>query len=179
MTESSNLAPPSTLKEPYHESLEPDALRLFRDESGRLRLTIQGDRSYLDVKVVRAFPFSDPGRHVGLLDAGAGDRVIGLVPDPKQLDRSSQEHVGEALEGHYFIPTITAIVGLTEEFGAVYCDVQTDRGPRHFVARGVRDAMEELGHGELLIPDVDGNRYRVADWRRLDPRSRRRLERIV
>jgi len=45
--------------------------------------------------------------------------------------------------------------------------------------RGARDALEEQGDGELLMPDVDGNRYRVPNLETLDPRSRRLLERIV
>ncbi|MCK4284467.1 MAG: DUF1854 domain-containing protein [Candidatus Brocadiae bacterium] len=169
----------SAQKEPYHELLEPEKLRLFRDGSGHLRLTVEGDRSYLDVKVVRAFPLSEPERYIGLLDARSGDKVIGLVPEPQRLDAQSKQIAAEALERHYFVPTITRVVSLTEEFGAVYCDVETDRGPRHFVARGIRDALEDLGDGELLIPDVDGNRYHVADWRGLDPRSRALLERVV
>ena len=39
--------------------------------------------------------------------------------------------------------------------------------------------MVELGDGELLISDVDGNRYRIVDWRRLDAASRRFLDRVV
>ena len=47
------------------------------------------------------------------------------------------------------------------------------------MARGIRDGIEDLGDGSLLLPDVDGNRYRIADWRHLDPKSRRLLERVI
>jgi hypothetical protein len=122
---------------------------------------------------------SDPEAYFGFLDARCKDKVIGTVADPSGLDGESRAILGRLLHGHYFIPTIHSVAQLTEEFGAIYFDVETDRGPRHFVAKGLRDAIEELGDGEYLIPDVDGNRYRIADWAELDPRSRRLLERVM
>ncbi|MHC4479946.1 MAG: DUF1854 domain-containing protein [Planctomycetota bacterium] len=166
-------------KEPYYDSWDPSALCLFRDGSGRLRLTIEGDRSFLEVKVVRLFPFSDPERYFALLDARGRDKVIGLVREPEELSEESLEAARQALRRHYFLPTITHIHGMTEEFGAVYCEVETDRGARRFVAKGLRDGIEHLSDGELILPDIDGNRYRVADWRELDAKSRKLLERVV
>ena len=167
------------LREPDFELLDPQRIRLFRDGSGRMRLTIEGERSYLDVKAVRAFPLSEPWRYIGFLDAKGKDKAIGLVVDIDNLDAESKRTMADALDRHYFTPTIMSIRSLKEEFGAVYCDVETDRGRRRFMSRGIRDAMEELEGGELLIPDVGGNRYRIADWRRLDVRSRRLLESVV
>jgi hypothetical protein len=164
-------------QEPQYEFLDPARVRLFRDDFGRLRMTVQDDRSYLDVKVVRAFPLSDPDRYYGLLTGRDG--VIGIVAEPQEMDEQSRRLAAEALERHYFVPTILKINSMKEEFGAMYCDVETDRGQRQFVAKGLRDSMEEWGEGELMFADMDGNRYRVADWRRLDVRSQRFLERVV
>jgi len=161
------------------EFLAPDRVTLWAGEGGRLRLTLHQDRSYLEVRAVRAFPLSEPDRFIGLLDAGNGDRIIGLIADPKELDASSRECLMKSVDAHYFVPTITRICSLREEFGAAYFDVETDRGKRRFVARGLRDATQHLGDGELLIPDVDGNRYRIADWRRLDAQSRKFLMPVV
>lgn len=168
---------PMMSREPDFVFLDPGKVKLFKDDSGRLRLTIEGDRSYPEIKVVRAFPLSDPHHYMGFLNAK--DQVIGLVVNPEELDEDSRELATEAVERHYFVPIIERVRSLREEFGAIYFDVETDRGRRQFVAKGIRDAMEELGEGELLIPDVDGNRYRIADWRRLDARSRKLLERVI
>ncbi|MBN2310852.1 MAG: DUF1854 domain-containing protein, partial [Candidatus Hydrogenedentes bacterium] len=75
--------------------------------------------------------------------------------------------------------TIKEIWSLREQYGVVYVDAETDRGRKEFVAKGLRDAIVSLGDGELLIADVDGNRYRIDDWRRLNARSRQFLERVV
>lgn len=164
-------------REPHYEHLDPKAMRLYRDESSRLRMTVRDDRSYLDVKVVRAFPFSDPDRFIGFLDGR--DTLIGLLENLDEMDPESRKTALEALARHYFVPTILHVLTLKEEFGAVYLDVETDRGRRQLVAKGLRDAVVDLGGGELLIADVDNNRYRIADWRKLDARSRRFLECVV
>ena len=166
-------------REPDFEILDPRTLRLFRDGSGWLRMTIEGDRTYLGVNVVRAFPHSDPDHYIGILDARDADKVIGLVENPEDLNADSLRLARDALAGHYFIPTILRLESMKEEYGAVYFDVETDRGRRKFVAKGVRDAIEELPNGEMLVPDVDGNRYRIRDWESLDPKSRALLEGIV
>ena len=167
------------LPEPDYDFLAPERVSLFCDESGRMRMTVEGDRSYLDVKAVRAFPMSLPDRYVGLLDAAGKDRVIALIVDPERLDADSRATLAEALGRHYFVPEILRIESMKEEFGAVYFDVETDRGPRHFVVKGIRDGMEHTADGELLIKDVDGNRFRIVDWQALDGRSRRFLVDVV
>ena len=163
--------------EPEHEFFEPSKLRLFGDGSGRTRATINGDRSYLDVKLVRSFPQTIPDRFWAL--AYQDNRVIGVIEDPEALDKESYQTALACLETHYFAPIITAIRSLKEEFGAMYFEVETDRGPRSFVATGVRDGIEDAETGKLILVDVDENRYRIPDWQSLDAESQRFLERII
>jgi len=166
-------------REPDFEFLDPTLVRLSDDGAGRLRLMVADNRCYLDVKVVRAFPLSMAHSFYGLLDGAGKDRVIGLIVSPDELDPDSRALAEASLQRHYFMPTITKIHSLKEEFGAVYFDVDTDRGRRHFVARGIRDATEESAGGELRLKDADGNRFRVVDWRTLDAKSRRLLGEVI
>ena len=83
MTDNGKLAiTPISVTHP--ERVEIDKLRLFREPAWILRLTIDGDRSYLKVKVVRAAPLSHPTRYICLLDAK--DEEICMIDDLKQLD---------------------------------------------------------------------------------------------
>ena len=177
MTKENQPSRPIVTKEPDYDFLAPRSIRLFRDDSGRLRMTIQDDRSYPDVKVVRAFPLSEPYRYIAFLNEK--DQVIGLVEDIDDLDQTSQQLALQSLQRHYFTPIIYRINKLKEEFGAVYCNVETDQGTREFVAKGMRDNLQELGDGRILLTDVDGGRYCVQDWRKLDLKSRRLLERLI
>ncbi len=170
-------SPTAPVREPFYPQLAPAGVRLFRDETGRLRLTIEGDRSFVEAKVVRVFPLSDPDHYLGFLDGK--DRVIGVVVEPEGLDEETRRTAERELRRRYFTPTITRVYEAREEFGSVYCDVDTDHGRRQFVAQAWRDTLEELGDGRLLVTDVDGNRYLISHWERLDPRSRRLLERLV
>lgn len=165
---------PAVEPEPvYRDPLDPARLTLFRDESGRLRVTLEGDRTFLDVRVARAFPFSEPDRWFGLLDGR--DRSIGLLESLAGLDPDSRAAAEASLRERYFLPEVTSIHEMREEFGVVYVEVDTDRGRRTFVVKGIRDSIETREDGSVMFYDVDGNRYRVASAERLDERSARLL----
>lgn len=162
--------------EPEFEFIDTSILRIFSDEKGYTRATMT-EKSYLDVRVIRCFPQSIPDKYWAL--AYADNRVIGIIADPTELTEESFSAAKENLARLYFIPEITAVYSLKEEFGAIYFEVDTDRGPRSFVAKGVREALEELEGGEIFLTDVNENRYRIREWQTLDTRSRRFLERII
>ncbi len=163
--------------EPEHDFLDAAKLRLFRDGSGRSRATIEDTRSYPDVKLVRCFPQTVPDQFWAL--TYQDNRVIGVIDDPRDLDRESYRVALDCLEVQYFMPVVTAIRSLKEEFGAVYFEVETDRGPRSFVAKAVRDSIDETEAGGVILVDVDENRYCIPNWLQLDEKSQRYLERII
>jgi hypothetical protein len=166
-----------TEKEPDYDFIDPNKITLFQDDSGKIRLTIDEDRSYLDVKVVRTFPLSNPDHYFGFLMRN--DKVIGIVVDPMKLKAESRQLACEEVKKRYFAPIIKCIYSLKEEYGAVYFDVETESGSRKFIVKGIRDALIDLGNGEVLIIDVDGNRYKISDWHSLDSKSRRLLELVI
>ena len=55
---------------------------MFRVHAGDalVRLTLDNDRSWLEVRVARAYPFSDPDHYIGLRDGA--DKDIGLIVNP-------------------------------------------------------------------------------------------------
>jgi len=164
-------------KEPDFEYLDPASVRLFRSGRGWLMLEVGDDRCYIDVRVVRSFPLSDPGHYYGFLNAK--DRVIGIIVDPSGLDPGSREIAEQELTRRYFTPIISRFIRMREEHGVVYSDVETDLGPREFVVKGMRDSILDLGDGRVLINDVEGNRYMVKDWHGLDSKSKKLLERVL
>ena len=60
--------PVTPIQTPPPECVNPKDIRLFREPPWKLRLTIEGDRSYLMVRVVRAAPLSQPSRYICFLD---------------------------------------------------------------------------------------------------------------
>jgi len=156
-----------------HE-LDPEKVRLWRTETGKLRMEITDDRCVLHVKVARAFPVSDPDHYIGFRDED--DKDIGMVPDPSKLESRTRRIVAEEVRKRYFVPVITRIHSVKEEYGVGHWIVDTDRGRREFVVRGMRDSIWEVSGNRLIVIDADNNRYDIPDYTELDYRSYRLIE---
>ena len=148
--------------------LDPKQTRLSRDNFRVLKVTVEGDQEYSDVKPVRSFPLSDPEHLIGFADEN-GDE-IGMIEDYRQLDPESQTILQEELKRGYFMPQILKINRMKEEFAISMWDVETDRGPRHFAVRE-KDDIRKMPGRHVIFRDVDGNLFEIPDYGQLDPRS--------
>jgi hypothetical protein len=166
---------PITVTHP--EKVEIDTLRLFREPAWKLRLTIDGDRSYTRVKVVRAAPLSHPDKYISFLDAK--DEEICMVDDLKQLDDEARSIIKEELDRRYLTSTIQTVLSVRNEFGTSYWEVATDRGQREFVVQNVAENAQWLGDHRLLIIDVDGNRFEIPRLDGLDKKSLGLVEQVL
>jgi hypothetical protein len=132
-------------------------------------MTIEGDRSHLKVKIVKIAPLSTPDQYISFLDAK--DQQIGLMKDLSGLDETSRKIVEEELSKRYLTFMVHKVRSIRSEFGVSYWEVDTDRGPRDFVARDVHENVLHPGPGRSIILDVEGNRFEIADVTRLDKKS--------
>ena len=148
--------------------LEPRGVSLFR-AGGVTRLTVADSVSSLRIAVHRAFPISNPNRYIGFQDGVGKD--IGVLVDPSRMEAESRRILEEELELRYFVPEVSVVLSVKEEFGAVYWQVLTDRGEKEIVVRNLKDSVHELPGNRAMITDVDGARYMIPDIRRLDSRS--------
>ncbi len=156
---------------------DPQTLNLFYEPKDRLRLTIEGDRSYHTVKPAWAAPLSRPGQYLALLD-GKGKEIVTL-PDPSVLPPASLKAAQEELSRRYLTATVRAVAHAKQEFGATYWSVQTDRGDRDFVTQNLQENAVWLSPTHLLLLDVDGNRFEITDVAALDETSRRYVATIL
>lgn len=159
------------------EYLDAQKLR-FAKRGDALILTVEGDRSYLKVRAVRAFPLSELHEFIGLLDAISGHE-IGMLRHLRDLDPPTKQLIQNEIDKRYFIPKVVRIVDAKKEFGTIYWDVETDRGSRQFVMRGLRDSVHEIDPGRYLVNDVDGNRFEVPQITDLDTRSQAIWDKVV
>ena len=159
--------------------LDPAQVRLFRTspEDVVVRLTLEGDRSWREVRIARAFPFSDPDHYIGFRDGVDGD--IGLVREPQKLDDASQALVQEELTRRYFTPKVSRVTHVDERFGVSTWDVETDRGTHHFIVRNLRDSTYSLGPGRLMMTDTDGNRYEFPNVTGYGPKASAVLSKVT
>lgn len=151
--------------------------QLFFEPKERLRLTLENDRSYLDVRPAWAAPISQPGRFLALLDKKGEE--IALIPDPKALSAASRAVLERALRVRYLTATVQQVLEARQEYGATYWSVDTDRGPRDFVTQNLQENAVWFSDNHLLLLDVDGNRFELPDISVLDAQSQTLLRAIV
>lgn len=158
--------------------LNPKQIKLSRGPGDSIRMVVDDwDRSYLQVKIRKAFPLSYPEHFIGFNDGE--DKEIGVIENPKELDKESLHIVRDELERRYFIPVIYQILTLRDEFGMGYWTVETDKGQREFITRGRHESLQELGNSRVIISDVDGNRYDIPNTDALDRKSYLLLSKIL
>jgi hypothetical protein len=147
-------------------------------------------RTYDRVRAVRTLPTTDPWRYISLRGqsreaaaaAAGADVEVGILKDIAGLGADDRHLLEEALSRRYLALTIVRIRRIEEEFGYLYWDVDTDRGPRTLVIhRWKQSNVIEMGpeeQGRILI-DIYGNRSLIPDLQGLDERSRRLFDRYI
>ena len=148
--------------------LDPETLRFFK-HGATLRLTIEDDRSYLAIGVMRAFPLSEPDRFLSVRDSANNE--VGLLVDPAALGGENRTLVEKELERRYLVPAVTRIVAAKERFGTVDWTMETDRGVCRFTTRNLRENVRRPAPGRIILSDVDGNRYDVRNVDNLNRES--------
>ena len=156
--------------------LSPEDISFSR-EGDSLLCTIENE-THRDVIVRCAFPMRHPDQFISLKVSDRGE--LGMIRNLHDLAGKQRDVIVEELKKTYFVPIITRVLDVTEEFGAATWDVETDRG-RCFIKlrRRGRENITETGQGGIVLTDVDSNRYEVRDPNTLDARSRSFLTRLI
>jgi len=150
----------------YREKKEGTVV-LRNQGDGRLRAVI-GERT-VAVKLRQCFPWSEPTRHISLRDND--DKEIALVEDPSSLDADSRQAFELAVAEAGFVLEVTRVLEIEEEIEIRQWTVDTKQGKRSFQTH-LDDWPRVLPSGGLLIRDVAGDLYKLADPKGLDKTSR-------
>ena len=146
------------------------ALELRSAGDGRLVAVIDGKA--VPVRLRQCFPWSEPDRHLSLRDDD--DEEVALVDDPAALPPESRRALERAVAEAGFVLDVVRVLAIDEEVEIRQWTVETTRGRRSFQTH-LDDWPRVLPLGGLLIRDVAGDLYRLADPRRMDDRSRELL----
>jgi hypothetical protein len=158
-------------------------IQLFYEPEGTLRLTVDtedsvgGARSYPVVKLFQSAPLSRPNEYLALLDSKSEE--IALVKRLEDLTEDSQKIAQRELGRRYLTARIEQIPQIKQEFGVTYWHVNTNRGERDFVMQSLSESCIWLSDSHLLLIDVDGNRFEIADRYALDSLSQKQLEKVL
>jgi hypothetical protein len=149
---------------------------LISDAKGALTLKRPGQEDVANVRVRRAFPWSNPSRHVSVR-SGEGKELV-LIEDLAALPEAQRSLIERALRESTFIPKIMRILECDTRFGHQNWRVQTDAGPVEFRVQE-REDIRFLPDGRFTVKDADGNLYELPRLEELDEQSRRALEKLV
>ena len=144
-----------------------DNLTLERRDDGQLWASVDGDEAA--VRVHRCFPWSEPGQFLSLRDTE--NEEFALVRSIDDLEPVSRRVLEGAIAEAGFVLDIRSIDEVEEEIEIRSWKVETRQGPRTFQTR-LDDWPMDVPGGGIVIRDVAGDLYHVADPDALDARSR-------
>ena len=146
-----------------------------RTEGGFIRLRYDG-KEWDRVQVIRLFPFTDPEQFISIRTVEERSREIGVIENLKQVSADTRKMLEEQLNLHYFMPVITRIIDIRDEYGYAYFHVLTDRGECRFTINMGANAVVRLTDSRLLITDLDENRFEIPDVFQLSQKEQRKLD---
>jgi hypothetical protein len=153
-----------------------EPFELVVDEQGRLVLKRPGKDDVVDVRLRRAFPWSQPARLVSVRDSDGKELL--LIDDLEPLADGRRKTIERWLGDTSFVPRIVSVVDVDVRFGYQQWKVRTDRGPAEFRVQE-REDIRFLPDGRFRIKDADGTVYEMVRLDELDEASRHAIEPLI
>lgn len=138
-----------------------------------------GEKEYPRVGVYLTFPLTEPEQFISIREADEKAKEIGLIQKLSDLNQDQQEMIREQIKLRYFMPTITKVIDVKDEYGYAYWNVLTSFGACRFTTRMSGDAVIFLGDSRLMVTDIDGNRYEIPDFYQLSVSERKKLDLFI
>lgn len=162
--------------------LDPGKIRfVFADDA--LQYVDEAGVEHPRVTLRRCFPLSAHNTHIMVCTPGKENergKELGVVKDVQELAFDSEQAILRELALHYFVPVVSKINSIREEFGFLYWSVETDRGRKDFIMRdSVISAVRRVSKGRWLIIDINQTRYEIRDFDDLDTKSQQLLQRFL
>ncbi len=145
---------------------------LQTDAQGRPVLVRPGEADVVDVRIRRAFPWSEPESFISIRSR-EGKELL-LIDALNQLDGQVAQQVRAALAKASFIPVISRVVSIDMRFGYQQWTVETAAGPTEFRVQE-REDVRFLSEGRFAVKDADGNLYEIPPTTSADAGSQRAL----
>lgn len=197
MEENSNSMDLLNLQEFDEESLKKESEELLemrflnrenavfsRTSGGFLALKTTGmggnfSKEYARVGVYLTFPLTNPEEFISIREADEKAKEIGIIEKLTQLPEDQQEMLREQIKLRYFMPVITKVLDVKDEYGYAYWNVVTTFGACRFTTQMSGDAVIHLSDSRLLVTDIDGNRYEIPDFYQLGVMERKKLDLFI
>lgn len=159
--------------------LQSDDIEFYISEGKLLYLKLNG-KDVGRVSVKRMFPFEFENEYIVVskenYERNDSENEIGIIRNLNNLSPLQTEIISNELYKRYFIPVITKVESLKEEYGNISFKVITTAGKREFVVNDMGSNIKNMGSDKIMITDVFGNRYYIKDIYSLDDKTLKILE---
>lgn len=153
--------------------LTDEVVQFYKTDGGFVGLKFGGN-DYEKVSIYRMFPLSYAWEYLSVRDKD--EKEIGVIRDLTQLSDTAQELVKSEVSRRYFVPIITSVLDVKEEFNYTFWECETSAGVRSFVVFDMNHSVIVLGKGRVQLVDVDGNRYEIPDVSALSAKALKLVE---
>ena len=137
------------------------------------------EKEYDRVGVYLTFPLTNPEEFISIREADEKAKEIGLVEKLSDLAADQQEMLREQLKLRYFMPVITKVLDVKDEYGYAYWNVVTTFGACRFTTQMSGEAVINLSDARLMVTDIDGTRYEIPDFYQLGVMERKKLDLFI
>lgn len=152
--------------------------RFSRTEGGFVALQT-GGKEYTRVGVYLTFPLTNPEEYISIREADEKAKEIGIIEKLSDLHPDTGDMLREQIKLRYFMPVITKVLDIKDEYGYAYWHVTTNFGVCRFTTQMSGDAVISLSDSRLLVTDIDGNRYEIPDFYSLSIMERKKLDLFI
>jgi hypothetical protein len=149
---------------------------LEQDPFGNIKLKLVDGQSYDQVKIIRAFPITNPDQGFAIVDQDGHELV--WFEQVSDLTKDNQAIVEKSLGQIEFIPVIHRISGLNSYALPSIWDIETDRGNTRLKLKNEQD-IRRVSNEALLITDANGIQYLIKNRKTLDKLSKKILDRFM
>lgn len=153
--------------------LNPDECDFSFNNNGFLLFSHKGEGKGR-VKLIRTYPYSLTDEYICVHDLE--DNELGIILNLNELTESAAAAAKKELENRYYCPTVTAVKSIKERMGHFYFETIIDGKEKSFTVRDITRNLRHASDGVLLIFDMDGNRYIIPDFEKIESKSKRLLE---
>ena len=138
-----------------------------------------GDKEYARVGGYLTFTLTNTEEFISIRETDEKAKEIGLIESMDKFPREQQEMLREQIKLRYFMPVITKILDVKDEYGYAYWNVVTTFGACRFTTQLSGDVVIHLSDSRLLVTDIDGNRYEIPDFYQLGVMERKKLDLFI
>ncbi|MBP5652000.1 MAG: DUF1854 domain-containing protein, partial [Lachnospiraceae bacterium] len=113
---------------------------------------------------------------ISIREADEKAKEIGVIKKLSDIAKDQAELIREQIKLRYFMPEITKVIDVKDEYGYAYWNVITSFGACRFTTGMGGDSVVSLSDARILITDIDGNRYEIRDFNAMTPAEKKKLD---